>query len=89
MAVKGGRTTRYIVGHPPTNSDEGLYTYNECTKIFDWMRQPIVPEITVEILNSPPSKPNNGRIVYADGTNWNPGAGEGFYGYQAGSWVKL
>lgn len=38
---------------------------------------------------SPPSNPQNGDIIYADGTNWDPGSGEGFYGHEAGSWVKL
>ena len=36
-----------------------------------------------------PDKPRDGDIRYADGTNWNPFSGEGFYGYYAGSWVKL
>jgi hypothetical protein len=40
-------------------------------------------------LAAAPSSPSNGDIVYADGTNWNPGSGEGFYGRQAGAWVKL
>jgi len=40
-------------------------------------------------LNAAPDKPRNGLIVYADGTNWNPGSGEGYYGYEAGAWVKL
>ncbi len=40
-------------------------------------------------LAAPPAKPENGVIAYADGANWNPGSGAGFYGYEAGSWVKL
>ena len=36
-----------------------------------------------------PSRPRIGMIVLADGTNWNPGDGEGFYGYYDGSWHKL
>lgn len=87
--AKGGRTTRYIVGHPPTNSDEGLYTYNEVTKIFDWMRQPIMPSFRIEITNVEPSKPDDGDVYYADGVNWNPGAGRGLYAYVSGAWTKL
>ncbi len=30
-----------------------------------------------------------GMIAYADGTNWNPGAGEGVYYYNGAAWVKL
>lgn len=37
-----------------------------------------------------PSKPRQGRVVYADGTTWNPGAGEGLYLYTSGgTWSKL
>jgi hypothetical protein len=39
--------------------------------------------------NAAPEKPRVGMVVLADGTNWNPGSGAGFYGYNAGSWVKL
>lgn len=40
-------------------------------------------------LTAAPATPANGMIVYADGVGWNPGLGEGFYGYQAGAWVKF
>lgn len=41
------------------------------------------------VLSEPPAKPEDGVIAYADGSNWNPGSGLGFYGYENGSWVKL
>lgn len=43
----------------------------------------------LEVLHVAPEKPRDGMIVYADGTNWNPGAGDGFYGREGGAWVKL
>lgn len=40
--------------------------------------------------NVEPTRPRNGMIVYADGTNWNPGAGgAGVYARVGGAWVKL
>lgn len=36
-----------------------------------------------------PKKPREGMIVFADGTNWNPGAGKGVYTYLSGAWSKL
>lgn len=36
-----------------------------------------------------PLKPRDGDVRYADGTEWNPGSGVGFYGYENGAWVKL
>lgn len=43
-----------------------------------------LPEQTAQ-----PSYVYDGMIVYADGTSWNPGSGEGFYGRVNGAWVKL
>ena len=40
-------------------------------------------------LNKAPAKPRAGMVVLADGTNWNPGSGAGFYGYRAGVWHFL
>lgn len=36
-----------------------------------------------------PVKPREGDIRLADGTQWNPGSGAGFYGYYGSAWVKL
>lgn len=36
-----------------------------------------------------PDKPREGMIVFADGTDWNPGGGKGAYQYLSGAWVKL
>lgn len=45
-------------------------------------------EQTVEPLDQNGAIPD-GMIAYADGTVWNPGAGEGVYARIAGAWVKL
>lgn len=36
-----------------------------------------------------PQKPRGGDIVYADGTNWDPGGGEGLYIFGSSGWTKL
>lgn len=37
-----------------------------------------------------PARVKPGLVVYADGTEWNPGSGEGLYRYNlAGSWVFI
>ncbi len=33
--------------------------------------------------------PTSGQMAYADGTNWNPGQGEGFYFFERGGWRKV
>lgn len=42
-------------------------------------------------LHAAPAKPRTGMMVYADGTDWNPGGtGEGVYRYTAAAtWVKV
>lgn len=36
-----------------------------------------------------PAKRSEGMLVYADGTNWNPGSGAGVYSYNGSGWVFL
>lgn len=45
--------------------------------------------LTLPELGAEPDKLEDGMVVYADGTSWNPGSGEGFYGRENGAWVKL
>ena len=42
------------------------------------------------VLHTAPPKPRKGTTAYADGTNWNPGNGEGPYFYSAsGAWNSM
>lgn len=40
-------------------------------------------------LGAEPERLRDGMLVYANGVDWNPGSGAGFYGREAGAWVKL
>jgi hypothetical protein len=44
--------------------------------------------ITLKVHHVAPKKPRKGQVVYADGTNWDPGSGEGLYVYKAG-WIFI
>lgn len=52
-------------------------------------------DVTIEpVLRLAPRDSENpgtttGQVVYADGTNWDPGKGEGFYAFERGAWRKL
>lgn len=48
-----------------------------------------VEDILLDVLHVEPSKPRNGMIILADGSDFNPGSGAGFYGRSAGAWVFL
>ena len=43
----------------------------------------------IDMVNVAPTKPREGDIRLADGTNWNPGSGKGFYGYYGSAWHFL
>jgi len=43
----------------------------------------------IDWLHVEPSRVREGLTVGADGTDWNPGAGEGVYTYYAAAWHKL
>lgn len=34
-------------------------------------------------------KPRVGTVLYADGTDWDPGSGEGLYVYKSGGWTFI
>lgn len=36
-----------------------------------------------------PTKPREGDIRFADGTDWNPGAGKGIYAHNGTAWVQV
>lgn len=40
-------------------------------------------------LHEEPAKLLPGLIVFADGTDWDPGSGQGIYAYYNGAWNKL
>lgn len=46
--------------------------------------------LDLTVLYVEPTKRFAGLVVYADGTSWNPGAGEGVYRWSlGGAWVKV
>jgi len=65
--------------------------------ILDWVRREFdantrrlnePSESRYTILYEEPGKPREGQVVYADGTDWNPGQGAGVYVYSGSAWTK-
>lgn len=77
----------YVPGNVPQTYSMD-WVRKELQKLQDALNNP-QPFAYLEQQHKPPAKPRDGMIVLADGTDWNPGAGAGYYGYQAGSWTKL
>ena len=81
--------TKYVpasAGQLPVSPLVRQYLDEELSKIADIIN---TGELIAEPLAAAPARPENGLIAYADGVNWDPGSGAGFYGYEAGAWVKL
>jgi hypothetical protein len=48
------------------------------------------PYLMMDELHAEPDKPRLGMLVFADGTDWNPGGtGAGVYVYTGAAWSKL
>lgn len=81
--------TAFIAQTPPDDKDE-LNEYIQ--RMFRGVAESVESIIDGRILdirNSAPPKPRDAMVVYADGTNWDPGKGEGIYAYINGAWVFL
>lgn len=92
MAREG--TTFAFTAEPPPD-----VTSEDAKRVVEWAYrqiQHLVEELqevtkgTCEVRYSEPAKPRAGQIRVADGTQWDPGSGAGFYGYTiGGTWTKL
>jgi len=66
------------------------YISSAFNKLESILKKPTIRTIEWDILHAAPDKPRPGMEVYADGTNWNPGLGEGKYIYTSALvWSKL
>lgn len=79
----------YVPAAPPTGGsveDALKWALQELEKASTVINN--LAEGRVAPLNAPPAKLFDGMIRMADGVNWNPGNGRGYYGYDAatGTW---
>jgi hypothetical protein len=80
------------MGYTPTTPPADIqfladYVQTELVKIAEELGA--VKDIRLDERHAAPSKPRDGDIVLADGTDWNPGSGAGFYGYHNGTYTFL
>lgn len=69
---------------PPTTTDDGtalgFYLEDELSRLASSLLDD-VQAVEVRPAHAAPLRPREGMLVYADGTDWNPGKGEGTYTY--------
>ena len=82
---------RYVPKTIPLNTPPGLrdWLFSELKRIANALMEPSSDAYQLDPLAAEPARIRDGMVVYADGTNWNPGSGAGIYAREAGAWVKL
>ena len=80
--------TRYAPGPLPEQVDDlGGYVVSELKRLGSILLNQSI--FRLEPVHIEPARPRKGDVRYADGTDWNPGAGEGIYWYNGTAWAKL
>ena len=78
---------------PPVTSEPDAttvmgYLYNELLGISAAL-EGIEKGQYLPVLHVAPTRPRTAQVVFADGTDWDPGSGEGLYIYYAAAWHFL
>ena len=80
--------TLYEPGPLPENVDDlGIYLVTELKRLGSILYNQAT--FRLERIHEEPQRPRAGDIRYADGTDWNPGSGEGVYLFNGTSWTKF
>lgn len=81
-----------LLGQPPeVKSLELMAVIQWISRAF----QELVPRLNAPsesrftVLHEEPGRPREAQLVYADGTDWNPGQGAGLYWYTGSAWTDL
>ena len=93
MALVETSQTRYIAMVPP----QSLSREPEDRELVRWIKQEFdkiskaVSSLEYQFppMTEAPERYSIGFVAYADGVNWNPGAGEGLYVYKSTGWSLL
>ena len=79
----------YFPQNPPSDPAKlPEYLRNEFRRIQQVMLSD-QKAVRLTVLHAQPDKYAEGDVVYADGTDWNPGSGKGVYRYSGSAWVFL
>ena len=65
------------------------WVYRELQRIALALSAPEFDTVQLVERHAEPEKLGDGLLAFADGTDWNPGAGRGIYVYAGGTWSKL
>lgn len=90
MSTKPGQDITLIDVRPISNEPADIVEWiYKLTENIVFQLNNGVPRLAMLERHAVPTKPRDGQIFFADGTDWNPGSGQGFYGYYAGAFHFL
>lgn len=76
------------IGSPPSDMRTAIEELYRVVEIHQGVLDQINRSFGT-VLHTEPVRPRECAVAFADGTDWDPGAGMGLYQYQGGAWVKL
>jgi hypothetical protein len=80
-------TFKYQPGNPP-DKELRAWLGDELRRISNAIGAAEFVQLTP--VDVAPAKPSKGMVVWAVGSNWDPGAGQGMYVYnESGTWDKV
>lgn len=88
MRTTGNSTIQYTPGDPPADPKElQRYLREEMNKIAATAAALAAGHL--DQTHVAPTKPRDGDMRYADGTDWNPGGGKGLYCHNGSVWTLI
>jgi len=76
----------YVPTRSKVDKDIQDWMFGELLRVSAELQAPVFPLMTLAEQHVEPVRPREGMLVYADGTDWDPGCGAGIYAYVNGVW---
>ena len=75
----------------PSDTPSGLRSWLalQFRTLSDVLARPEANGVRFAVLHVEPDRRQDGDVVFADGSDWNPGSGAGLYERRGGAWHKL
>lgn len=88
MRTQQGALTRYQPAQVPSDASAlQEFLRNEFQKLAEAISA--VADGQYDVTHVEPGRPREGMVRFADGSDWDPGSGRGFYGFSNGAWRFL
>lgn len=79
-----------VAGQIPTRGDIlAAWLRDQLVQIAGELNEPNPEFLTFQEAHAEPARLYNGLTVLADGSDWDPGSGQGVYTYYGAAWHKL